>query len=187
MKHQVFAVLAAITLAGALAAAPATTEIEKLDAPGIKNFSRMDGTATFAGSPVGFGGATQPAAMPWLSSEGFKTVINLRLATEEGVDVDGSRTAAEAAGLGYIHLPFDSKNPDPDVVDGILTAFGDKENRPVYIHCGSATRVAALWMIGRVLEDGQGMDAAGKEAEAIAGKPESALAFATAFITSHQE
>ena len=71
------------------------------------------------------------------------------IAGRPGTTARSPRTAAEAAGLSYIHLPFDSKNPDPDVVDGILTAVGDKENRPVYIHCGSATRVAALWMIGR--------------------------------------
>jgi hypothetical protein len=81
MKNQVLSVLAAIAVVGAPACAPAARGFEKHDAPGIENFSRMDGTPAFAGSPVGFGGATRPAAMPWLSSEGFATVINLRLAT----------------------------------------------------------------------------------------------------------
>ena len=35
--------------------------------------------------------------MPWLRDEGFSTVINLRAATEEGVDLEGCRAAAEAA------------------------------------------------------------------------------------------
>jgi uncharacterized protein (TIGR01244 family) len=185
MRNQVFAVLASITAVGALACAPAATGFEKLDVPGIENFSRMDGTPAFAGSPVGFGGATQATAMSWLHGEGFATVINLRLATEEDVDVDGSRTAAEAAGLKYIHLPLDPGNPNPDVVNAFLIAAGDKANQPVYIHCNSATRVAALWMIGRVLEDGWGIGAASKEARVIAGSPVESIAFATKYVKSH--
>ncbi|TFH48243.1 MAG: hypothetical protein E4H01_06720 [Lysobacterales bacterium] len=184
MKFQVLAVLAAITLASAPASAPATSAIEKVDVPGVKNFSRFDGPPGFAGSPVGFGGATQPTVMPWLRSEGFATVINLRLATEEGADVDSSRAAAQAAGLNYIHLPFDAKNPDPDVVEDFLTAASDKANQPVYIYCNSATRVATLWMIGRVLKEGWDIDAGAEEAEVIALKPSEAVAFATMYITS---
>jgi len=66
--------------------------IEKAAIPGVTNFSRID-------QSVGFGGATQPSAMPRLKSEGFASVINLRVAREDGADVDVSRAAAEAAGL----------------------------------------------------------------------------------------
>ena len=64
----------------------------------IDNFSRIETTPGFAGSRVGFGGATPSTAMPWLKSEGFAAVVNLRLATEEGADVDTCRSAAEDAG-----------------------------------------------------------------------------------------
>ena len=63
--------------------------------------------------------------------------------------------------------------------------MGDQANQPVYIHCGSATRVAALWVIGRVLRDGWDIDATREEAEQIAHKPADAIAFATAYIKSH--
>ncbi|MFC1665119.1 beta-lactamase hydrolase domain-containing protein [Pseudomonadota bacterium] len=161
--------------------------VVKSDIPGIQNYSRFDSSPGFAGSSVGFGGATQPSAMSRLENAGFAAVINLRLATEEGADVDDSRIAAESVGLNYIHLPFDTTNPDPDVVDNFLTAVGDKDNRPVYIHCGSATRVATLWMIGRVLKDGLAIDTASAEVEVIAGKPSDAIAFATNYITSHRK
>lgn len=184
MKNQI---LVAFTLAGALACAPPTTEVQEIDVSGIRNFSRMDGPAAFAGSRVGFGGVTQATAMPWLKNEGFATVINLRLDTEEGADIDGSRAAAEAAGLNYIHLPFDTSNPDPNLVDDFLSATRNEANQPVYIHCGSATRVAALWMIGRVLEDGWEIEAAGEEAEVIAGRPEVSIAFATKYLASQKE
>jgi protein tyrosine phosphatase (PTP) superfamily phosphohydrolase (DUF442 family) len=46
--------------------------------------------------------------MPWLKSEGFATVINLRLASEEGATVERSRAEATAIGMKYIHSPFTS-------------------------------------------------------------------------------
>jgi uncharacterized protein (TIGR01244 family) len=166
--------------------APASPRVEKIEAPGIENFSRIEGEPGFAGSPVGLGGATEPSAMPWLRGQGFASVINLRFATEEGVDVEGSRAAAEAAGLDYIHLPFNPKVPDPELVGEFLAAVGSQENQPVYIHCGSATRAAALWMIARVLRDGWELEAAGEEAKGIAGKPDAAIAFATAYLSERR-
>jgi len=176
--------LTAIAIAVTVGCASAAPMVEKVEAPGIENFSRIEGQPGFAGSPVGFGGATKPSAMPWLGSQGFSSVISLRFAAEEGVDVEDSRAAAEAAGLNYIHLPFSPKKQNTDVVDEFLAAAGDERNQPVYIHCGSATRAAALWMIGRVLKDGWDIDVAGQEAEKIARKPAEAIAFATKYITS---
>ena len=184
MKKHIRRFFIAITVAGALACAPAAPTFQKVDAPGVSNFTRFDGARTFAGTVAGFGGATQPAAMPGLRREGFVTVINLRFASEEGADIDGSRAAAEAAGLNYMHLPFDPAHPDPDVVNRFLATVNDVANQPVYIHCNSATRVAALWMLGRVLEDDLEIDAASKEAEAIALKPADAIAFATQYLAA---
>jgi uncharacterized protein (TIGR01244 family) len=135
---------------------------------------------------VGFGGATPSSAMSWLRGEGFTSVINLRGASEEGADVVGCRAAAEAAGLNYVHLPFDPRTRDTQVIDDFLAAIGDEANQPVYIHCASATRVAALWMIGRVLRDGWELDAAREEAVGIAAKPAEADAFATHYLASHR-
>jgi uncharacterized protein (TIGR01244 family) len=184
MRKHVHGFLFALTVVAALACAPTTPTLEKHAAPGITNLTRLDGVPTFAGSLVGFGGATEPSAMSWLRSEGFETVISLRSASEDGADIEGSRAAAEAAGLNYIHLPFDPASPEPDVVNKFLAAAGAANNQPVYIHCGSATRVAALWMVGRVLEDGLEIDAASKEAEAIAMKPADAIAFATKYLAA---
>ena len=155
--------------------------------PDIRQYSRIDGPSGLAGSMVGFGGATPPSAMSWLRGEGFTTVLNLRGATEEGVDLEGCRAAAGAAGLNYVHLPFDPRDGDTQVVDDFLAAIGDGANQPVYIHCASATRVAALWMIGRVLRDGWELDAAREEAAGIAAKPADADAFATHYLASRQE
>ncbi len=62
-------------------------QVQKKDVPGIRNYSRVDAT-------VGCGGAVDPAAMAGLKKEGYVSVINLRLANEEGADVDAGRAAA---------------------------------------------------------------------------------------------
>ena len=150
----------------------------------IVNFSRTEERPGLAGSPVGFGGTTPPSAMPWLKSEGFATVINLLVAAEPDAKVEECRVGAEEAGLKYIHMPLDPRNPDPGIVDNFVAAIGDAANQPVYIYCNTATRVAALWMIARVLEDGWKIDAARDEAKTIAGKPDEAIAFATMYLES---
>ena len=102
----------------------------------------------------------------------------------------GCRAAAKAVGLNYVHLPFEPEDPasrDTQVINNVLAALGDEANHPVYIHCHSATRVAAIWMIGRVLRDGWKFDAAREEADEIAEKPEEANAFVTQYLASLRE
>lgn len=171
---------------GVLASGAGTGDIRMVDVAGIKNYSVFQGTETFAGKKVGFGGATEANAMSWLKSQGFSTVINLRVA-EADDEFDGERRAAQAAGLNYIQLPLDPKNPAPGVVDNFLRVTGDKLNRPIYIHCNSASRVAAMWMIGRLQVDGLERSAAEAEVEAIAAKPQDAIAFAMAYLSANGE
>ena len=184
MKTRIFALLAVVAFAGSLTGESATAQPEKLEMTGITNFSRIEGGSGFAGPLVGFGGATLPGAMPALRAAGYATVINLRLASEEGADVDASRAAAEAAGLQFVHLPLDTDNFDPTIVGSFLATVRHEENQPVYIHCGSATRASALWMIGRVLEDDWEVDAASEEVQQIAQKPDAAISFATLYMSS---
>ena len=66
-------------------------------------------------------------------------------------------------------------------------AVGDEASQPVHIHCGSATRAGALWMIGRLQKDGWEIYAAGQEAELIAEIPPGAITLAALYITSHRK
>jgi uncharacterized protein (TIGR01244 family) len=154
-------------------------QVKKAEVPGITNFSRVDAT-------VGCGGATAPAAMAGLKKEGFVSVINLRLASEAGADVDAGRAAAQAAGLKYIHLPFDAAKPDHAVVEKFLASVADKSNQPVYVHCGSANRVGAMWMIKRVLQDKWDTGKAGEEAAAIGLTNPRLREFAVEYIQAHR-
>jgi uncharacterized protein (TIGR01244 family) len=166
------AVLLALTL-------PVLGQVQKKDVAGIVNYSRVDAT-------VGCGGRVSPSAMTALKSEGYKSVINLREATEADANIDAGRAAAQAAGLKYIHLPFNAGSPDPKVVDSFLAAVADTSNQPVFIHCGSANRVGGLWMIKRALRDGWDLPRAQAEAEAIGLSSPQLKAFATEYIKTHK-
>ena len=170
----VFTLVAALSFAASLSA-----QVTKSDRPGIRNFSRVDAT-------VGCGGAVDPSAMAGLKKDGFVSVINLRTAGEAGAEIEASRAAAQAAGLKYIHLPFNGANPDPKVLDDFLAAVADKSNQPVFVHCASASRVGAAWMVKRVLQDGWPLDRAKTEAEAIGLASPQLAAFATDYINSHK-
>ena len=182
----IFLIIAGVAAASAVAGESDET-IVKAELPGVVNYTKMSGSEGYAGATAGFGGATEVSALQPLKDEGYAAVINLRQADEKGVDLDASRMAAEAAGIKYIHMPFDSGNPDPAVIDAFMEAVGDPANQPVYIHCGSATRVGALWMIGRVQQDGWSLEAAGEEVKQIAGKPDSAIGFATRYVTTNEK
>jgi uncharacterized protein (TIGR01244 family) len=158
--------------------APAFAQVTKSEMAGIRNYSRVDAT-------VGCGGAVDPAAMASLKKEGYVSVINLRQASEPGADIDAGRAAAQAAGLKYIHLPFNVAAPDSKVVDSFLAAVADKSNQPVFIHCGSANRVGGVWMIKRVLQDKWTVDRARTEAEAIGLSNPQMAAFANEYIKTH--
>jgi uncharacterized protein (TIGR01244 family) len=171
--------LAIIGLVGLVASSTAA-QVKKSEMPGVRNYSRVDAT-------VGCGGAVDPSAMSALRKEGYVSVINLRLANEAGADVDAGRAAAKTAGLKYFHLPFNAASPDPKVVSDFLGAVADKSNQPVFIHCGSANRVGAVWMIKRVLQDGWAVDRAQTEAEAIGLQNPQLLAFANTYIKEHKK
>lgn len=162
-----------------IASLPLLAQVQKKDVAGVVNYSRVDAT-------VGCGGRVSPSAMTALKSEGYVSVINLRQASEPEADIEGGRAAAQAAGLKYIHLPFNAAAPDPKVVDSFLAAVADKANQPVFIHCGSANRVGGLWMIKRALRDGWDVPKAQAEAEVIGLRDAKLTAFAVEYIKTHR-
>jgi uncharacterized protein (TIGR01244 family) len=150
-------VLATAISAIAYAQTPAVT---KEAVPGIRNFARVETTVACAG-------ATTPESMAEVRRMGFVSVINLRLATEDGANIEAERAAAETAGLHYVHVPFSSAAPDPSVVDTFLKAVADPANQPAFIHCASGNRAAAMWMAKRVRLDHWEIAKAGDEASAL--------------------
>ncbi len=138
----------------------AAQSVIKETVPGIVNFAKVESTVACAG-------ATSPAGLADVKKQGFASVLNLRIATEQGADIPAATAAAQALGLTYIHLPMNTASPDPALVDGFLKAVTEKKNQPVFIHCASANRAAALWMIKRLVIDKWDADKAGTEAASL--------------------
>jgi uncharacterized protein (TIGR01244 family) len=153
---------------------------QKMERPGIVNYTKVDAV-------VACGGATETSALEALKTDGFKAVINLRQASEAGANIEQNAARAKALGLNYIHLPLNGQAPDPKVVDAFLAAVGDKANQPVFIHCGSASRVGAVWMVKRVLQDGWPLDKAAEEAKMIGLRSAPLEEFARQYIASHKK
>ena len=153
---------------------------QKMERAGIVNYTKVDAV-------VACGGATDTSALEALKNDGFKAVINLRQASEPGANIDANAAQAKALGLNYIHLPFNGQSPDPKIVDSFLAAVADKTNQPVFIHCGSASRVGAVWMVKRVLQDGWPIDKASEEARMIGLRSAPLEEFAKKYIADHQK
>ncbi|HEY7292762.1 MAG TPA: sulfur transferase domain-containing protein [Vicinamibacterales bacterium] len=173
----------AFGLAALLAAAsnPAIAQqVTKTTVPGVTNFSRLETTIACAG-------ATKPEAVPAIKEMGFKSIINLRLANEPGANVEGEEAAAKTAGINYVHIPFNTTQPDPAVADTFVAAVTDPQNTPAFIHCASANRAAAMWMIKRMVVDKWDAERAGAEAAQLGLTNANLKTFAIDYATSHQK
>jgi uncharacterized protein (TIGR01244 family) len=119
--------LALLTIGGCLIPAMAGAQVVRQEVPGIRNFAKVESTVACAG-------AITPAAIPEIKKMGFASIINLRLATEEGADIEGNTVAAKAAGIPYYHIPFSAGQPDPAVVDTFLKTITAPGVQPAFIH-----------------------------------------------------
>jgi uncharacterized protein (TIGR01244 family) len=166
-----------LIIAGAVSVA---AQVTKQDRAGIVNFSRVDAV-------VACGGATETSALDGLAKDGFKSVINLRLASEANANIELNAAHARSLGLNYIHIPFNAAQPEPRVLEQFLAAIGNKANQPAYVHCGSANRVGAVWLVKRVLQDGWTIDKATEEAKLIGLRSEPLEKFALSYIAAHKK
>jgi len=110
-----------------LVAATAAAQVVRQEVPGIRNFAKVESTVACAG-------AIRPSAIPEIKNMGYASIINLRLATEEGADIEGNIAAAKAAGIPYYHIPFSGSAPDPAVVDTFLKTITAPGVQPAFIH-----------------------------------------------------
>jgi uncharacterized protein (TIGR01244 family) len=138
----------------------ARSQTAKTEISGATNVTRVD-------AAVVCGGATKPEAYGALRSDGFAATINLRESSETGAEIEAHREAATAVGLRFIHLPFHRDALSPEIIERFLFEVTDPDNQPVFIHCGTASRVGALWFLKRRLADGWTEERAMAEAEAI--------------------
>jgi uncharacterized protein (TIGR01244 family) len=178
MRMRLLAVTA--TLAAICVAAPYAQSVTKATVPGVTNFARVETTIACAG-------ATTPAAVAELKKMGFASVVNLREASEQGADIEAEAAAAKAAGINFIHLPFNTAKPDPAVADKFLKVITDRANDPAFIHCASGNRAAAMWMIKRMQIDKWDADRAGTEAAALGLTNPALKTFALDYVQAHKQ
>jgi uncharacterized protein (TIGR01244 family) len=174
------AMVRGILTAAACAAAgvAAAQEVTKAPVAGVRNFARLETTVACAG-------ATAAEALPEIRKMGFVSVINLRLATEPGAEVEKEAAAAQAAGLRYFHVPFDGK-PDPKAADQFLAAITTEGAEPAFIHCAGGNRAATMWLIKRLVVNDWDVDRAVKEATALGQTSETLRAFAIDYAQKHK-
>jgi uncharacterized protein (TIGR01244 family) len=153
---------------------------QKMERPGITNYTKVDAV-------VACGGATETSALKGLKADGFKTIINLRQPTEQGANIEQNVAEAKSLGLNYVNIPVNGQAPDPKAVDQFLETIANKANQPAYIHCASASRVGALWLVKRVLQDGWAVEKATEEAKLIGLRSAPLEKFALDYIAAHKK
>ncbi|MDW8146659.1 MAG: protein tyrosine phosphatase family protein [Roseiflexaceae bacterium] len=123
---------------------PCTNDVE-LAAAQKANLIRydIDERLTLAGQP-------QPEHWAALAAEGFQVVINMRSDPERAAI---QQRNAEAAGLRYIHLPLPVYELEPEHLEQYHQTIAAAQGR-VFLHCRSATRVALMWLLDRIVYDG---------------------------------
>ena len=147
--------------------------------PGVRNFARLETTVACAG-------ATSVEAVPEIRKMGFVSIINLRVATEPGAEVEKEAAAAEAVGLTYFHVPFDG-SPDPAAADRFLAAITTAGAEPAFIHCSGGNRAATMWLIKRLVVDGWDEQEAIAEAELLGQRSETLRKFAVDYARTHRQ
>ena len=80
---------------------------------------------------------------------------------------------------------FNSREPTAAAADSFLAAVKEPANSPMYIHCATANRVGAVWLIKRVLVDGWDVGKATAEAERIGLRSPHLKQFAIDYIAAH--
>ena len=169
-----------IVVIAALGASAAVAQVKKSTVPGITNFAQVETTVACAG-------AVTPAAVAGIKKMGFASLINLRMASEPGADIDAEAAAAKAAGIKFVHIPLNSTAPEPAVADRFLKTITEPGTEPAFIHCASGNRAAAMWLIKRVLVDKWDTDRASEEAAQLGLSSPILKTFALDYIQAHKK
>jgi len=147
--------------------------------PPIRNFLRVNEDFCTGGQP-------RLEHLQQLKDQGVKAIINLRPPAEHRAAEEEAK--AKELGLRYFNIPFVFGEPKDEQATEFLKITDDPANRPAFIHCASAVRVGAFWMIRRVLRDGWKIEAAEEEAKKVGLKESPHLnEFARRYIERHQK
>jgi len=173
------ALCGAVALVALHHASAGAQQVSKPTVPGTTYYSQLETT-------VACGGATTPEAVPEIKKLGFKSIINLRQPTEAGANIDQEAAAAKTAGIAFYSIPFNTASPDPKVADTFISTITTPGNEPAYIHCATANRASAMWMIKRMVIDKWDADRAAQEAATLGLTNATLKQFALDYSQSHK-
>jgi uncharacterized protein (TIGR01244 family) len=122
-----------------LAAVPLAAQVpEAVDPALVPNYTVVRPGLAAAGRPSEQG-------LQQLKAQGFRTVIDLRAAGEEGLAEE--KALLESQGLRYVHVPLTAASFSAADVDQVQAVLEDPAAAPVLLHCASANRVGAVWAV----------------------------------------
>jgi uncharacterized protein (TIGR01244 family) len=145
--------------------------------PTIPNFMRVS-------DQVWVGGQPSMEDLSQLKAKGIRAIVNLRHPAEHNAAEE--ETKAKELGLRYFNIPVNPGDIKDEQVEEFLKITSDRRNLPAFIHCTKGVRVAAFWMIRRVLVDGWKMEDAEAEAQKIGLRNPILLEFARNYIAHHR-
>ncbi len=146
--------------------------------PSIKNFLRIN-------SEICTGGQPTMEDLVRMKAESVRAILNLRRPSEYNSEEEALK--AKDLGLRYFNIPVNGVEPKDEQAGEFLKLMADPLNRPVFIHCTTANRVGAFWMIRRVLVDHWKLDTAEAEARKMGLHSQSLLGFARSYIARHRQ
>ena len=179
MKMRRVYLIAAVAAIAVIAPA-ARAQVKKSTVPGVTNFAQVETTVACAG-------AVTPESVAGIKKMGFASIINLRQASEKGADIDAEAAAAKAAGIKFVHLPFNGASPDPAVADQFIKTITEPDTQPAFIHCASGNRAAAMWLIKRIVVDKWETERAVDEATQLGLTSSGLKTFAIDYANSHKK
>ena len=149
--------------------------MSKAEAPAVSP-STVNPSATTAPSPLdiprfvkvkaglAFGRQPFPDGIVWLKQAGFKKVVHVAGTAE--VD-DAAQKLFEREGIQYVRIEMNPERLDASLVNQFSSAIVSNENTPVFVYDRDGSRLGALWMAHRVLDEKASQTQARAEAEAI--------------------
>ena len=118
-----------------------------------------------------------------LKAKGIRAIVNLRQPAEYNAAEEEAK--AKELGLRYFNIPVNPAGLQDSQVEQFLKITSNRHNLPVFIHCTGGVRVAAFWMIRRVLVDGWKIEDAEAEAQKMGLRNPTLLEFARNYIARH--
>ncbi len=166
---------AVVAIAATLAAVAPAQDLKTI--VGLRNFLWINTEICTAGQPT-------DDHLKQLQEQGVKAVLNIRRPREH--DAEAEAAAVRALGMKYFNIPVDGSNIQDEQVAGFLDIVAKEENQPLFIHCGSANRVGAFWMIRRAIVDGWTVERAEDEARRVGMRSPGLVEFARDYIHRHK-